>query len=177
MFKAHHNNSHNHNHGGNNSEPLGKALFVCRSLHEGVWITGVQLQGDDECLLSLHNVIKSYQRYDLLENVNNAGKVSWAPWSTYKNVPVGTATTGTSSMYVARYDLRKHNEQHSRRRPHYTHRIGVLNSLEGMGMIFYAMNVSRQLNFTDEKLFLTCVFFHNDLEKRRREINVGRDTD
>ncbi|XP_066596434.1 protein unzipped isoform X2 [Prorops nasuta] len=111
------------------SEQKSKPLFVCRVLHMGVWVSGRQREGENLCTVSIHGNVHSYEKYDLLENVDTAARVSWVYWDKFQGQPAVGAVATDTSMFVARY-----NQKDSLK---YTHYIGTLNTDAGLGTIVY----------------------------------------
>lgn len=119
----------------NRPNPFKRPLHVCRALHNGVmWVSGTQLGDDKRCTVSIHGNVRSYEKYDLLENVDNAARISWRHWNTYTQLPVGTVAT--DKMYVARHEVSP-DETDPNLPFTYTHYIGTMNMIDNFGTIFY----------------------------------------
>ncbi|XP_014600422.1 PREDICTED: protein unzipped isoform X1 [Polistes canadensis] len=111
-----------------------KPLHVCRALHNSVWVSGTQLADEKRCTVSIHGNVRSYEKYDLLENVDNAARISWRHWNIYTTLPVGAVAT--DKMFVARYE-RPIGETNSNLPYTYTHYIGTMDTNDNFGTIFY----------------------------------------
>nr|KAF7429956.1 hypothetical protein H0235_006354 [Vespula pensylvanica] len=118
----------------NRPNPFKRPLHVCRALHNGVWVSGTQLGDEKRCTVSIHGNVRSYEKYDLLENVDNAARVSWRHWDIYTPLPVGAVAT--DKMYVARYEV-SIDEANPSLPYTYTHYIGTMNMNDNFGTIFY----------------------------------------
>ncbi|XP_053987878.1 protein unzipped [Hylaeus volcanicus] len=114
-------------------ESYNKALYVCRVLHTTVWVAGSQRGDEKRCTVTIHGNVQSYDKYELLENVDNAARVNWEHWDKYKPTPIGAVAT--EKMFVARHVV--HNDEETGIAPRYTHYIGTLNSNDNLGTISY----------------------------------------
>lgn len=148
----------------NRPNPFKKPLHVCRALHNGVWVSGTQLGDEKRCTVSIHGNVRSYEKYDLLENVDNAARVSWRHWDIYTPLPVGAVAT--DKMYVARYEVSSIDEANPNLPYTYTHYIGTMNMNDNFGTIFYVKDVSifflLSFFFYLRKNFFTFVFIVSD---------------
>lgn len=111
-----------------------KPLYVCRVLHTTVWVAGSQKGDEKRCTVTIHGGVKSYDKYELLENVDNAARVNWEQWVNYKQTPVGAVAT--EKMFVARHAVHNNDKDNGDDHPRYTHYIGTLNSHD-FGSISY----------------------------------------
>ncbi|XP_015595023.1 protein unzipped [Cephus cinctus] len=118
------------------SEPKERVIFVCRAMHNGVWVTGRQRQDEKYCKVSYLGNAHSYERYDLLENVDSAARVSWQNWDKYHRTPVGAVAIGR--MFVARHVVSDDEKKDQSTTPYrFTHYIGTFNKNEKLGTITY----------------------------------------
>ncbi|XP_011062782.1 PREDICTED: protein unzipped [Acromyrmex echinatior] len=115
----------------NQAEVKRLVLYVCRAMHSGVWVAGTQKEKEKVCTVTIHGVVQSYEKYELLENVDGAARISWIQWNKYTPPPVG-AVYVDKTMLVARHEVPKDLEK-----PRYTHYIGTLSSPENFGTIVY----------------------------------------
>jgi len=120
----------------NQAEVKRLVLYVCRAMHSGVWVAGTQKEKEKVCTVTIHGVVQSYEKYELLENVDGAARISWIQWNKYTPPPVG-AVYADKTMLVARHEVPKDLEK-----PRYTHYIGTLSSPENFGTIVYVNEVS-----------------------------------
>lgn len=98
-----------------------RPLYVCRVLHTTVWVAGSQRGDEKRCTVTIHGNVQSYEKYELLENVDNAGRVSWVYWDKFKLPPIGTVAM--EKMFVARLAAEHVKDSPT---PKYTHYIGTL---------------------------------------------------
>ncbi|KZC11917.1 PREDICTED: protein unzipped [Dufourea novaeangliae] len=113
-----------------------KPLYVCRVLHTTVWVAGSQKGDQKRCTVTIHGTVQSYEKYELLENVDNAARVNWEHWDKYKPTPIGAVAT--ENMFVARHAAATHNDKDAPDgAARYTHYIGTLNSNDNLGSISY----------------------------------------
>ncbi|XP_026295137.1 unzipped isoform X2 [Apis mellifera] len=96
-------------------------LYVCRVLHTTVWVAGAQRGNEQRCTVTMHGTVQSYDKYDLLENVNNAARINWEYLDKYKPTPLGAVAT--EKMFVARHLAETPKNTSAVR---YTHYIGTL---------------------------------------------------
>lgn len=108
------------------------ALYVCRAMHSGVWVAGTQKEKERVCTVTIHGVVNSYDRYELLENVDGAARISWVLWNRFMQPHLG-------AVYVDKMLVARHEDK---RKPRYTHYIGTLSSIENFGTIVYVNEVS-----------------------------------
>lgn len=109
-------------------------IYVCRAIHSSVWVAGMLTHKEKRCTVTIHGIVKSYENYELLENVDNAARITWVSWNKYTQPPVGAVFV--NKMLLARYEIPA--EDKSR----YTHYIGTLSSSDNFGNIIYANEVS-----------------------------------
>ncbi|KAK9301088.1 hypothetical protein QLX08_006427 [Tetragonisca angustula] len=111
-----------------------RPLYVCRVLHSTVWVAGTQRGDEQRCTVTIHDNVQSYDKYELLENIDNAARVNWEYWDKYKNTPFGAVATEKEKMFVARHATETDKNTSS---PRYTHYIGTLTALDILGSISY----------------------------------------
>jgi len=114
------------------------ALYVCRAMHNGVWVAGMQKEKEKFCTVTIHGVVQSYAKYELLENVDGAARISWVHWDKYLQPHLGAVYV--DKMLVARHEVSKDKKE-----PRYSHYIGTLNSVENFGTIVYVNEVSTEI--------------------------------
>ncbi|XP_001603588.2 protein unzipped [Nasonia vitripennis] len=118
------------------SEPRdkqGRPIFVCRAMHNGNWVAGGQKQGDKHCNVSLTGSVGSYERYQLLENVDKAARINWENWTKLYQTPVGAVAT--SKFFVARHAVHMGKSENGQDLLH--NYIGTLDSQDSLGAIYY----------------------------------------
>ncbi|KAL6260215.1 hypothetical protein P5V15_007750 [Pogonomyrmex californicus] len=113
------------------------ALYVCRAMHSGVWVAGTQKENERICTVTIHGVVQPYERYELLENVDGAARISWVHWDKYMQPHVG-------AVYVDKMLVARHGVSKERKKPRYTHYIGTLNSIENFGTIVFVNEDGRE---------------------------------
>ena len=119
--------------------PVESPFYVCRVQHEGTWVAGGQKQGDKKCTVGFMGNIRSYDRYDLLENVDSAGRLSWTTWNKFTLPPNGMVAVREESLYVARHSIDRSDDLLTN---YTTHCVGTLTMEEGFGKIVCAQDVS-----------------------------------
>ncbi|XP_074113190.1 beta-pore-forming protein unzipped isoform X2 [Cotesia typhae] len=127
----------------NGQDPMTKerAMFVCRVYHGGIWVAGSQIQGQNRCTVTLLGNFHSYERYELLENVENSARLSWIPWDKFHKIPTGAVAADT--MFVARHVVSAEDDEEEEEAkndsvsPSYTHYIGTLDHKDKLGTITY----------------------------------------
>lgn len=110
---------------------------MCRAMHS-VWVAGTQRDKERVCTVTIHGVVQSYEKYELLENIDGAARIAWVHWDKYLQPHLG-AVCVDKSWLVARHMVPKDKKE-----PRYTHYIGTLSSTENFGTIIYANEVSFQ---------------------------------
>lgn len=118
-----------------------RPLYVCRAVHSGVWVAGTQRDRERRCTVTIHGIVHSYEKYELLENVDGAARIAWVQWDKFQQPSVG-AVYVDKMLLVARHEV---NERKDTARPRYTHYIGTLISYENsFGSISYVNEVRRK---------------------------------
>lgn len=111
----------------NSAEAQGKA-FICRIKNEGMWLLGqVRTTGVDigNCVATMHGSVYRKENFEILENVEDGGRLTWARWDKFSKVPAGTIA-GDSNSYVAR--------RASTSKDGYSYQLGNMDP-EGLGKI------------------------------------------
>lgn len=135
-------------------KPETRPLYVCRAIHNGVWVAGMQRNKEKVCTVTMHGVVQSYEKYELLENVDGAARIAWDHWDKYLQPHLG-------AVYVDKMLIARHMVPKDKKEPRYTHYIGSLNSFENFGTISYAneVNFSRDcVNFIIKSFILNREF-------------------
>lgn len=117
-------------------------MYVCRAAHSGVWVAGAQLKGEKRCTVTFLGNVQTTQTYELLENVDNAARLSWISWDKFHQIPTGAVVTDT--MYVARHVVTDDETDDDTSTS--THYIGTLNHDDKLGTIAYVKSVSFIVN-------------------------------
>lgn len=115
------------------------ALYVCRAMHSGVWVAGTQKEKEKVCTVTIHGTVQSYEKYELLENVDGAARISWVYWDRFSQPHLG-AVYVDKMILVARHEVPK-----DKRKPRYTHYIGSLSSAENFGTIVFVNEVGVEI--------------------------------
>lgn len=112
------------------SEARKRPVAVCRASYNGMWVSGELRPERKTCVVSFLGVSNSYDRYQVLENVDNGARLAWVRWNTSTVVPAGAVSCGDGvATYIARHnaaDLVAHR---------FTHHIGKLDPKYGFGKI------------------------------------------
>lgn len=103
-------------------------------MHLAEWIPGQLIPEDKSCVTSLLGNVNSSRVYEVLQNVDNGSRLSWAPWDLY-HPPLQGMVAGSSKFYVARKRVtgQEDNEVSSqldgavRSLKGYTHYVGKFN--------------------------------------------------
>ncbi|XP_011694033.1 PREDICTED: protein unzipped [Wasmannia auropunctata] len=108
------------------------ALYVCRAMHSGVWVAGTQKEIEKNCTVTIHGAVRKYEKYELLENVDGAARISWVEWNKYMQPHLG-------AVYVDKKDLVARHPAVAKdmKKPRYTHYIGTLSPPDNFGSIVY----------------------------------------
>lgn len=80
---------------------------------------------------TLQGDVKEYSKYQVLENVEGSGRLTWMAWNKLSNIAAG-AVVGGKDLLVAR---RTFKESPSIMEPGLSHFMGVLDTTEGLGKI------------------------------------------
>lgn len=93
-------------------------------MHSGVWVAGTQKDKDTTCTVTLHGMVRPFEKYELLENVDAAARISWLQWDKYTQLHLGTVYVEKNEL-IARYVVPKTDKE-----PRYSHYIGTLTMTE-----------------------------------------------
>lgn len=77
----------------------GGSVLVCRARHNGDLLPGALV--GDKCLVSLAKQVMQVKRYDVLRNLEGAGRLQWRKWTRFNGRPFG-AVAADGLAYVAR---------------------------------------------------------------------------
>ncbi|KYQ57336.1 Protein unzipped [Trachymyrmex zeteki] len=153
----------------NQAEIKRLVLYVCRAIHSGVWVAGTQKEKEKVCTVTIHGVVQSYEKYELLENVDGAARISWIQWNKYTPPPVG-AVYVDKTMLVARHEVPKDLEK-----PRYTHYIGTLSSPENFGTIVYVNEKGEEESAKSGELLVEAEPIRYELSSVRLNWSKRRD--
>ncbi|XP_070170373.1 beta-pore-forming protein unzipped [Polyergus mexicanus] len=104
-----------------------RPLYVCRAMHGSIWVAGTQKDKERICTVTTYGVVQSYDKYELLENIDGAARIAWV---TYLQPHMGAVYVNSKTL-IARHMVPKDKKE-----PRYTHYIGTLSS-ENLGTIIY----------------------------------------
>lgn len=108
-----------------------RPLYVCRAMHSSVWVAGTQRDKEKVCTVTIHGVVQSYEKYELLENIDGAARTAWDHWDRFMQSPLGAVCVDKTWLVARHMVLKNEND------PRYTHYIGTLSSTENFGTIVY----------------------------------------
>lgn len=123
------------------SEVKRRPLYVCRAVHNGVWVAGTQKERERRCTVTMHGMVESYEKYELLENVDGAARIAWVYWDRYLQSSVGAVYV--DKTLIARREASGSEKSDGEGAPRYTHYIGTLSSYDNFGSITYVNEVRR----------------------------------
>lgn len=83
-------------------------VYICRASHSGIWIPGQLRIGRQACLISLHDNVHAYEKYEVLENTEGGARLAWVRWDKFNDVPVGAVAGDT---FVARKLVKKDGDK------------------------------------------------------------------
>lgn len=157
---------------GQDSMTKERALYVCRVYHGGIWVAGSQIEGQNRCTVTSLGNFYSYERYELLENVENSARLSWLPWDKFRKIPAGAVAADT--MFVARHPVSAGDEEDDGKNdgvsPSYTHYIGTLDPKDKLGTITYVKAVSYTTNLL---LYIIYIFFFMFIHSWSRDSSLN----
>jgi hypothetical protein len=92
--------------------------------------------------VSFLGVKKAYERYQVLQNVENGARLGWFRWNKFHVVPTGAVACGDGvDTFVARHRVASNEESNTADDTNidgtlgFTHHIGKLDPKEGLGRI------------------------------------------
>lgn len=104
-----------------------RRLYVCRAIHgNSIWVAGTQKDKENVCTVTIHGLVQSYEKYELLENIDGAARIAWVHWDKFMQPLLGAVYF--DKMLVARYEVPKDKKE-----PRYTHYIGTLSLNDNFG--------------------------------------------
>jgi Protein of unknown function (DUF3421). len=117
-------------------------VLVCRANYNGMWVTGELHPEDKSCIVSFVGIKRSYEQYQVLQNVNDGGRLGWSSWDKYKVVPTGAVACGDGvETFVARRRGGSNEESNAADgsnidgTPGFTYHVGKLDPKDGFGKI------------------------------------------
>lgn len=123
-------------------------------MHDAEWIPGQLLQEEKACYISLLGLVKSYNNYEILQNVDNGSRLAWADWDGYSKHPSGIISGG-ADFYIARGKLGESEDNDItyqvpkifKSSKGYSHYIGKFNPKESFGKMSVVTEVMFRLIF------------------------------
>jgi hypothetical protein len=107
-----------------------------------MWVSGELRPEDKSCIVSFLGVKKSYERYQVLQNVDDGARLGWFSWSRYGVLPTGAVACGDGvETFVARHRGGSNEESNTAYDTNidgtlgYTYHIGKLDPKDGFGKI------------------------------------------
>lgn len=118
-------------------------------MHDAEWIPGQLLREEKSCYISLLGSVKSYNNYEVLQNVDNGSRLIWKDWDTYQSYPTGIVAGGTD-FYIARKklgepdenDVSSQTDETIKSVKGYSHYVGKFNSKDSFGKMTILTEVS-----------------------------------
>lgn len=119
-----------------------RPVVVCRANYDGMWVSGELRPEDKSCIVSFLGVKKSYERYQVLQNVDDGARLGWFRWNKYLVVPTGAVACGDGvETFVARRRAGSNEESNTADDTNidgtvgFTYHIGKLDPKDGFGKI------------------------------------------
>lgn len=119
-----------------------RPVVVCRASYNGIWVSGELRPELKSCVVSLLGAKKNYDRYQVLQNVDNGARLDWVQWNKFGLVPMGAvACENGVEMFVARHRVSTNEESNTADDTDdygtvgFTHHIGKLDPNAGLGKI------------------------------------------
>ncbi|XP_014283808.1 protein unzipped [Halyomorpha halys] len=127
-------------------------IFICRAKHIGMgkWVPGQLKTGSGGCLISQHDKVETYEKYEVLENVEGGARLSWGKWSKLSDVPVGAVSAGES--YVARKKIKM--DDTDTESLGVTHLIGKLTDYSGFAKLTAVNEEGKEQDFTEGEILI-----------------------
>jgi hypothetical protein len=119
-----------------------RPVVVCRANYNGMWVSGELRPEQKSCVVALLGAKKSYERYQVLQNVDNGARLDWVRWEKFDLVPTGAVACGDAvQTFVARHRVITNEESNTADDTDdygavgFTHHIGKLDAMSGPGKI------------------------------------------
>jgi hypothetical protein len=107
-----------------------------------MWVSGELRPEDKSCIVSFLGVKKSYEKYQVLQNVDDGARLGWINWNKYHVVPTGAVACGDGvETFVARHRGGSNEESNTADDTNidgtlgFTYHIGKLDPKDGFGKI------------------------------------------
>lgn len=117
-----------------------REVVVCRASSDGMWVSGELRPEQKSCIVAFLGARKSYERYQVLENVDGGSRLAWVPWNKFNLVPTGAVACGEG---VETFIARRKDESLTGDR--FSHHIGQLDPKVGLGKISIVNKVNHRL--------------------------------
>ncbi|CAH1395809.1 unnamed protein product [Nezara viridula] len=130
-----------------------RKIYICRAKHIGMgkWVPGQLKTGSGGCLISQHDKVETYEKYEVLENVEGGARLSWGKWSKLSDVPVGAVSAGES--YVARKKIKLDDDPNTESLG-VTHLIGKLTDYSGFAKLTAVNEEGKEQDFTEGEILM-----------------------
>ena len=134
-------------------------VVVCRANHNGMWVSGELRLEDKTCTVSFLGTKKRYERYQVLQNVDDGARLSWFRWNKFHVVPAGAVACGDGvETFVARRRVGSNEASNTADATNidgmlgFTHHVGKLDPKDGLGKI----SIVNEVMFTAVCVILSC---------------------
>jgi hypothetical protein len=133
-----------------------RPVVVCRANYNGMWVSGELRPEQKSCVVSLLGAKKSFERYQVLHNMDNGARLDWVRWNKFDLVPTGAVACGNGvETFVARHRVSTKEESNTADDTDdygvvgFTHHIGKLDPNAGLGKIGIVNKVRRNLRLCE----------------------------
>lgn len=116
-------------------------MLVCRANYNGMWVAGELRPEDKSCTVSFVGIKRSYEQYQVLQNVDDGARLGWSSWDKYKVVPTGAVACGDVETFIARRRGGSNEESNVADDSNidgtlgFTYHVGKLDPKDGFGKI------------------------------------------
>jgi hypothetical protein len=132
-------------------EQLVAGPVVCRASFNGMWVSGELRPEHKSCIVSFLGVKKGYERYQVLENVDNGSSLDWVRWNKFSQIPTGAVACGDDvETFIARRKEESNTVDDMGGR--FTHHIGKLDPKDGLGKISIVNKVGLHPELAPQRL-------------------------
>ncbi|KAK6632484.1 hypothetical protein RUM44_007526 [Polyplax serrata] len=155
----------------NGSNIANNNIYICRARHDAEWIPGQLRPTEKSCYITLLGLVKSYNYYEVLQNVENGSRLLWTDWDAYQTYPLGIIAGG-NNLYIARKKLGDSDDNDVssqmggavKNNHGFSHYVGKFNSKDAFGRVTVLTEDKVEESFVKGQLL-------TELEPVRYELN------
>lgn len=127
-------------------------LYVCRAKINGILVAGQVRPSKSECVVSLHEKVHSFGRYELLINKEDSARLSWVSRSKFNLDPPGAVTGGNVPFlnFIARRKVKPDEIKEGG----FTYLMGKFDPSNNLGVYTLVNEAGTEVEFEDGEILV-----------------------